>query len=142
MKPIMATSSGSYDEPTTNQRIASAFRSHFKMLVEVLDPEEAALALYEKKLISKTTLAEATSSNVIRFRRSLRVVEAVETILDVCNSSSDSLRILSILEKYSTPTSDGGVIARIRRDSMSSLGGEWSRSAAVISLLYIVITSN
>ena len=32
----------------TNQRFVRAFRSHFKMLVDVLDPEEAALALYQE----------------------------------------------------------------------------------------------
>ena len=134
---MMATPSGSYDDhEPANQRIVRAFRSHYETLVKAIDPDEAALALYQKKLINKTTLEEATSSNAVRFRRSLRVVEAVETFLEVCNSSSDAFRILSILEKCcSTPPSDGGVIARIRRDSMSSYGGEWSKSAAVISLL-------
>ena len=30
-------------------------------------------------------------------------------------SSSDTLKILSVLDKHIPPTSDGGVIARIRR---------------------------
>ena len=129
----MATPPG-YDEPA-NQRIAHAFRSHFKMLVEVLDPVEAALALYSEKLINKTVLEEATS-NALRFRRSLKVVEAVETILEVCNSTTEAQRVLSILEKSDTTSlpGGGGVIARIRRDSSAdslSFGGEWSRSVTI-----------
>ena len=122
----MATPSWSYvDHEPTNQRIVRAFRSHFKMLVDVLDPEEAALALYQEKLINKTTLEEATS-NALRFRRSLKVVEAVETALDVCNSPSVALRILTILERSSTSSGPDSVIARIRRQAMS-FGGEWSQ---------------
>ena len=122
----METPSGSYDEPTTNQRIASAFRAHFMTLVDVLDPEKAALALYQEKLINKTILEEALSSNALRFRRSLKVVDAVETVLNVCNSSSVALRILNILERSSTSSGADSVIARIRREAMS-FDGEWSQ---------------
>ena len=130
---MAATPPHGCDEPA-NQRIAHAFRSHFKMLVEVLDPVEAALALYSEKLISKTVLEEATS-NALRFRRSLKVVESVETILEVCNSTTEAQRVLSILEKSdSTSLPGGSVIARIRRDSSTDSRGEWSRSVTKCSV--------
>ena len=130
----MATPSapGSYDDhEPTNQRIVRAFRSHFKMLVDVLDPEEAALALYQEKLISKATLEEALSSNGSKFKRSYKIVDAMETYLGICTSTTTAHRILTILERNSMSGPDS-VIARIRRQAMS-FGGEWSRSAAVIS---------
>ena len=75
----------------TNQRFVRAFRSHFKMLVDVLDPEEAALALYQEKLISKTTLEEALSSNGSKFKRSYKIVDAMETYLGICTSTTTAL---------------------------------------------------
>ena len=121
----MATPSGSYDDhESTNQRIVRAFRSHFKMLVDVLDPVEASLDLYSEKLINKTTLDEAICSNRLKFRRSYTVVDAVETYLDICNSTTTAHKILTILERHSISGPDS-VIARIRRQAMS-FGGECS----------------
>ena len=94
------------------------------MLVDVLDPDEAALALYQEKLISKTTLEEAIGSNLPKFKRSYRLVEAVETVLGICDSTTTTHRILFILERNSTSGPDISVIARIRRQAMSFGGKE------------------
>ena len=118
----MATPSRSHDEPT-NQRIVRAFRSHYETLVKAIDPGEAALSLYQEKLISKTTLDEATG-NGTRFKRSIKVVEAVETYLGICgNSPTTAHLILTILERSSTSSGLDSVIARIRQQAMI-FGGE------------------
>ena len=119
----MATPQGPNDEPA-NQRIASAFQTHYETFVKAIDPDKAAVALFSNKIINKTTLEEATNDKDIRFRRSLKVVEAVQTFLEVCDSSSDAFNVISILEKHAS-TSTGFLAARIRRDSMSSYGGEY-----------------
>ena len=92
------------------------------MLVDVLDPEEAALSLYQEKLISKTILEEALSSSGSKFKRSYKIVDAMETYLGICTSTTTAHRILTILEHNSISGPDS-VIARIRRQAMS-FGGE------------------
>ena len=122
VKPIMATPQGSNDEPP-NQRIVRAFRSHYETLVKAIDPDGTALALYSNELITPIVFDEATNSKDTEFARSLCVLRAVERYLNSCKSSSDALKILSVVDKHIPPTSDGGVIARIRRESMC-FGGE------------------
>ena len=71
--------------PKDESVIVRAFRLNFRELANLLiDPNEAALALYVKELIH------------------------------VISCKFDALKILSVLDKHIPPVSDGGVIARIK----------------------------
>ena len=66
------------DHEPTNQRIVRAFRSHFKMLVDVLDPEEAALSLSGEADQQNNTRRGSSSGS--KFKRSYKIVDAMRPI--------------------------------------------------------------
>ena len=128
----------------SNQRIIDAFKIHYTELMTAMRPcvMEVAEVLYQKHLISDDTKTAAHDSSMGERLRCFKVVDAVEVYITTCNSSSEQLRILSILEKH-PPLN--GVVVNVRKDagltSQTSRSDGQFHSYSQIMCLYKYFTS-
>ena len=118
----MATTGGpgvpSVPSGSSNKHIKDAFQSHYEALVKaIINPDEIAVKLYSAKVISKETLSVTVDDSKTKYRKSIELVQAVETFLETHDSSVKSVYILSLLIEF--PPLDG-VVTKILRDSRRS----------------------
>ena len=103
---------------SSNEYIKDAFQSYYEALVKAINnPDEIALKLYSAKAISKQTLSVSVDESKTKYRKSVELVQAVETFLETHDSSVKSVYILSLLNKF--PPLDS-VVTKILRDSRRS----------------------
>lgn len=97
-----------------NQRIVDAFRAHYDAMVEAMTvcAGKVARILYQSEKIPIETMKESSEAGWSKYRRSIAIVDAIDVYIRSRESSSQSIEILSILEKH--PPLDG-VVDKIRK---------------------------
>ena len=66
---------------SSNKHIKDAFQSYYESLVKaIINPDEIAVKLYSAKVITKQTLSVSVDESKTKYRKSVELVGAVETV--------------------------------------------------------------